>query len=241
MASVISLISNNVAPNRATIVATAGGCLITASIFLSKTNLEAKPSDKTMQSQSSKIPVDFMERIMQKPYISDTNRIPKTLRIMSIDIPEMRDAFDGDCQLDFSKIYPDEIAPAKKLGNENTAVRKIMQKSFVKSFVRCKNKKKIGVELLEASVSNLNPKNMRKTYQVGNLIKYNVDEGRDISDPSIKKKANKSNNEEEETSQVKKEREGPNVLTNEEDVDAPWNQYAWIEELQLRVSTLQHI
>eukprot|EP00546_Thalassionema_frauenfeldii_P004729 CAMPEP_0178922678 /NCGR_PEP_ID=MMETSP0786-20121207/16293_1 /TAXON_ID=186022 /ORGANISM="Thalassionema frauenfeldii, Strain CCMP 1798" /LENGTH=410 /DNA_ID=CAMNT_0020597081 /DNA_START=314 /DNA_END=1546 /DNA_ORIENTATION=+ len=152
---------------------------------------------------------------------------------MSIDIPEMRDAFDGDCQLDFSKIYPDEIAPAKKIGNENTAMRKIMQKSFVKSFVRCKNKKKIGVELLEASVSNLNPKNMRKTYQVGNLMKYNVDEGRDIP-ASIEEKANKSNNEDEETSQEKKER-GPNALTNEEEIDAPWNQYAWIEELQLRV------
>mmetsp|Transcript_25381 Transcript_25381/g.38339 ORF Transcript_25381/g.38339 Transcript_25381/m.38339 type:complete len:492 (+) Transcript_25381:55-1530(+) len=233
MIYVSSFICKNVNTKNAVIAATAGGCLVTASVFLSKTNLEEKLDHDTIQSPYSKIPIDFMERITQKPYISDTKRIPKTLRILSIDIPEMREAFDGDCWVDFSKIYPDEIAPAKKIGNDTPEVRKIMQKSFVKSLVRCRNKKKTGVELLEASVSNLNPRNMRRTYQGGSLMKYNIDEGHEQEDKL--KNVAETDDKGGDSSKALKLPEETNLSTDDDELDAPWNQYAWIEELQIRV------
>lgn len=101
--------------------------------------------------------------------------------------------------------------------------------------MRCRNKKKTGVELLEASVKDLNPRNMRRTYQVGNLIKYDVDEERDLPEKSTQKKVAETNNKNRDSSKASKGLEEGNVSMHETEIDAPWNQYAWIEELQLRV------
>ncbi len=176
----------------------------------------------------------------------------------------------------------------------------IMQKSLALCLVRCRNvqSKRIGVELLEASIYDLNPQNMRRAYQFGS---YRYDPGerytsknhladqgmggdmlqrrmsvnngmgnvererrriygkkKDGSDMIVTKNrsdATTSNNNSDENDDDKgyadvedyvkdgEEAQPTNVTektviaVEEDEVDAPWNQYAWIEEMQLRVSS----
>ena len=225
--------------------------------------------------------------------------VPRRIRIMAIDVPEFREVFDGECRVNLSRVYPDDIAPPKYLPRKNerdvkkddasaknnkTEVEKleIVQKSLARSLVRCRNKqsKRIGVELLEASVYDLNPNNMRRTYHFGS---YKYDPGKYGSKNSpggdmlqrrmsvttgwgrlnlrrrkvfVTKDENSNEKEDEdkgyadveESVQEGNMQEGGDmqeedsvtevtVLAEENDeVDAPWNQYAWIEEMQIRVS-----
>jgi hypothetical protein len=230
--------------------------------------------------------------------------VPRRIRILAIDVPEFREVFDGECRVNLSRVYPDDIAPPKYITRKNGMGQKrkakdqgatdknsqesieVIQKSFARSLVRCRNKqsKRIGVELLEASVYDLNPNNMRRTYHFGN---YKYDPGKyggDFNSPGgdmlqrrmsvneglgsklrirrrqvvVTKNEDNANHvlnddekgyadvEEEsvENANVQQESEGEDgsgkeitVLAGEEDeVDAPWNQYAWIEEMQMRVS-----
>jgi len=206
--------------------------------------------------------------------------------------------FDGECRVNLSRVYPDDVAPLKYIPRKrekhdvkddasNKTEKKelekieIVQKSLARSLVRCRNKqsKRIGVELLEASVYDLNPNNMRRTYQFGN---YKYDPGKygsskhspggdmlqrrmsvtqgwgsrlnirkrkvvvtkdEISSEKEDKEIEKGFADIEESVQdggIQEEdvvSEEVTVLAEEEDeVDAPWNQYAWIEEMQIRVS-----
>jgi hypothetical protein len=85
----------------------------------------------------------------------------------------------------------------------------------------------VGVELLEASVENLNPRKLRKTL-FGN-IEY---------DPGTKKQTGKvqSDKVNEQQSDEEVDREQVAMPSHEDELKAPWNQYAWSEELRLRVS-----
>jgi hypothetical protein len=232
--------------------------------------------------------------------------VPRRIRILAIDVPEFREVFDGECRVNLSRVYPDDIAPPQYVSrkdssssshqrkkNEGNATKtqesiEVVQKSLARSLVRCRNKqsKRIGVELLEASVYDLNPYNMRRTYHFGNY-KYDpgkygnsqnnpggdmlqrrmsVNEGlgsklrirrrqqvvvtkdeekpnrlqshekgyADVEEESIESgDAQEDNGEEDDEGNVRE----VTVLAGEEDeVDAPWNQYAWIEEMQIRVS-----
>jgi len=301
--------------------------------------------------------------------------VPRRIRIMAIDVPEFREVFDGECKVNLSRVYPDDIAPpkfiprrslmiqdrknnvhvaaldetsneskddnnvsssslsssssssssssppSKKKTNSNTTVIasnrrtkkeeqiEIMQKSLARCLVRCRNEqsKRIGVELLEASIYDLNPSNMRRTYQFGSYrydpgkymngggktrgggeavdnmlqrrmsVNENIGIGRRTyhrnrnlnrnnmvvtkneeqdDNANANANANDSNVEQEsstvEYADVEEEYENDDnseaadeeehnfmektVLAMEEDeVDAPWNQYAWIEEMQLRI------
>lgn len=236
--------------------------------------------------------------------------VPRRIRILAIDVPEFREVFDGECRVNLSRVYPDDIAPPKyiprkqkdriatddhrqvkqkKEKKENEEKIEIIQKSLARSLVRCRNKhsKRIGVEVLEASVYDLNPNNMRRTYQFGNFKydpgKYGTDENNDMiqrrmsvaqhlgtrfkvrkrkvvvtkdNDSSSAQKSNDGEEEEKGFADVEESvkdgdvqdedeesESGPKVseitvLAEEEDeVDAPWNQYAWIEEMQIRVSS----
>ena len=217
--------------------------------------------------------------------------VPRRIRILAIDVPEFREVFDGECRVNLSRVYPDDIAPAKyiprkiqekngdnkeKSSKEEMEKIEIVQKSLARSLVRCRNvhSKRIGVELLEASVYDLNPNNMRRTYNLG---KYKYDPGkygstRDSPGGSMLQRrmsvlpagsglnirrrgkavvtktevASESNNDEKGVADVEDQdvdvQEESNaetemtVLAEEEDeVDAPWHQSAWIEEMQLRV------
>jgi hypothetical protein len=116
---------------------------------------------------------------------------------------------------------------------------KIPQKALAKSIVHCsspQSQQHVGVELLEASISDLNPMKLRKKQSIGD---YSYDPGKYYS------QTEKNNNAEADTylevdedniekldpySESSLERE--TVL----EMEAPWNQYAWMEELRLRIN-----
>jgi len=208
--------------------------------------------------------------------------VPKRIRILAIDVPEFREVFDGECRVILSRIYPDDIAPPKYIPRKNSRITEdandkdkntkiddkmeIIQKSLARSLVRCRNvkSKRIGVELLEASVYDLNPHNMRRTYQLGS---YKYDPGKYGSmkkmpgdDMLQRQRTNNRMADESKTNESDENMETPGdvndvdqsaeiegrkkhnirrevtVLASDDDeVDAPWNQYAWIEEMELRI------
>jgi len=79
-----------------------------------------------------------------------------------------RDSSGGDCQ-----------------HKDNHDAAEIVQKSLARSLIKCRNRSngRVGVEILEASVSNLNPRNVRRTYQFGGYRydpgKYSEGKGKD--------------------------------------------------------------
>lgn len=249
--------------------------ILTAGVLV-RTSTSAQQQQQRGQTKASdnnsifQIEADLMDRIAQKPYLQaftsndeQPRGVPHRLRVLAIDVPEMRVAFDGECRINLSKIYADDIAPAKDLkstlispatagssdGKTSTDTKqqiafRVAQKSFAKSLIKCRKQKKIGVELLEASIADLNPYNMRKTHQFGSLINY--DPGKYTSRPLNQKDKppgggknadNKAENTDGVGTNSRKDPAEESVLATEEDeIDAPWNQYAWIEEMQIRIN-----
>lgn len=237
-------------PSASALLTVSGGLLTAATYVVHKTSLQQKQDnmDASASAPSFQIETDLMERIAQKPYLQAFTSndeyprgVPHRLRVLAIDVPEMRTAFDGECRINLSKIYADEIAPPKDVKDNKF---RVAQKSLAKSLIKCRKNKKIGVEMLEASVADLNPYNMRKTHQFGNLINY--DPGKYATRSKKPNKSNQQLQDEKTTSKNGATTERPSTLvdstdgsvlaTDDDEVDAPWNQYAWIEEMQLRVS-----
>eukprot|EP00980_Cylindrotheca_fusiformis_P014406 scaffold3840_cov129-Cylindrotheca_fusiformis.AAC.2 len=189
-----------------------------------------------------------MDKIQQKSYLETAkDGIPSTLRILAIDLPDLRKkAFKGECRLSHDKVFADDIAPAKvievpvrddglndKNGKKESKEKlRIAQKALVKSLIQCRgaqSQQKIGVEVLEASVADLNRFKLRKTHQVGS---FKYDPGKYYGS----KKGDRDSDEEiEEVDQAE-------ILLDtaayEDEIEAPWNQYSWIEEMRLRVSEI---
>lgn len=103
---------------------------------------------------------------------------------------------------------------------------------------------KLGVELLEASVADLNRYELRKTHQFGNF-KYDPGKYYDMSRvPTRNRPAAASSNEHEELDGAVDDEQVHDDITiasldianYEDEIEAPWNQYAWAEEMRLRVS-----
>jgi len=259
--------------------------------------------------------------------------VPRRIRILSIDVPELREVFDGECRVNLTRIYPDDIAPPKVIkrparyqddnddndsnktdgaqqpqqtstdtlddhttddsanteppkqepdtneqpkmnkkkkkttttsNNDEVEKLQVLQKSLARSLVRCRNaqSKRIGVELLEASVYDLNPHNMRRTYQLGsyrydpgNYRGTNKNAGGDdmlqrrmsvglVSEQQSSSVVKKSRNRRTRQMVVTREsgsgedmegKDGDILASDDDEMDAPWNQYAWIEEMQLRI------
>lgn len=215
----------------------------------SKTSLEQKHSQEQFR-----LNVDLMDRINNKPYlpVSQERTVPRRLRLLVIDVPEMRfEGINGECRVNPNKVFMDGIAPPKLVDDHV----KVEQKSLAQALVKCRSREslRIGVEMTEASVAALNPHNVRKTHQFGS---YRYDPGKYTTTTS----STSSDDEDEEiaeqieaddvatvddttTATVKEQppkmkKQKTILATDEDEYDAPWNQYAWIQELQLRVSTL---
>mmetsp|Transcript_10547 Transcript_10547/g.16210 ORF Transcript_10547/g.16210 Transcript_10547/m.16210 type:complete len:667 (+) Transcript_10547:232-2232(+) len=282
---------------------------------------EAEKSSNTSDNDHFRLEVHLMDKIAEKPYLiqrgslGDKRRqrpkgVPETLRIMAVDLPEMRhDAFKGHCRVDFQAVFHDGVAPPKLLQKQTTVQdvettsqphskfkkekdrhQKIVQKSLAEALLKCRTNEKsshVGIELLEVSIAELNPNNLRKTHSWGN---YSYDPGKfarketstqqreeptmadveddagimDIQDeegdndrdnvPS-KKEIKKVNDEEKKndddkqlptkkTSSIQIQKMNTNysksnnmvLATEDDEFHAPWNQYAWIEEISKRVS-----
>lgn len=203
------------------------------------------------------IEIDLLDKLASKPYVHYHNTsfkeeedathmprpkgIPKRIRILVVDVPEFRNIFtDGECRVNSSRVFVDNIAPAKKIkgGVE------ITQKTLATALVRCRKNERIGVELLEASVMGMNPLNLRRIYNFGG---YQYDPGKYSASTKTKTKEEEEGEESEQTKEINKQdkkglRDQKNKKNSKdkdvhpkEEIEAPWNQYAWIEEMHLRV------
>jgi hypothetical protein len=228
------------------------------------------PSRARLPHQQS----DFLSTTTSKS-VAATERplgVPSHLRILAIDLPQMRHkAFaQGDCRVAFDRVYPNGIAPPKRLergiipdhpdksnikqknpSKEKKKKKKLIlleveQKAWVKSMIRCFQKDlpdKVGVEMMEASFVDLNPQNLRTTRQVGS---YHYDPGKythqvnstSIDDHQQQPSSMTTNSSSTSGDQhvATPETEITVELQEKDELDAPWNQYAWFEEVKLRVS-----
>ena len=73
-----------------------------------------------------KVEVHLMDKIQQKSYLETAKEgIPSTLRILAIDLPELRtEAFAGECHLSHDKIFVDDIAPRKVIEESSSSPTK---------------------------------------------------------------------------------------------------------------------
>jgi hypothetical protein len=215
-----------------------------------------------------------MDKIADKPYLPVTKKrsVPRRLRLLAIDVPEMRsEGIDGECRVNLARTYVDGVAPPKRIGENHHHQQQVMQKSLARALVKCRHAQthRIGVEMIEASVSDLNPHNLRRTHQFGS---YKYDPGKWATTTTATatdrdNTASVPSNEDVDVSNAKEnhkldfvhDEDNDNVATEatprssgakedgqdggtvlacaEDEYDAPWNQYAWIQELQLRVSS----
>lgn len=190
-----------------------------------------------------------MDKIQQKSYLETAKEgIPSTLRILAIDLPALRkNAFVGECRLAHDKIFVDDVAQAKGIEVETrdeakkakdgkkapTEKLRITQKALVKSLVQCRSEKsqqKVGVEIMEASVADLNRFRLRKTHQVGS---FKYDPGKYFGEKTDDLNPKDADDEMEEVDQAEFLLD---LSSYEDEIEAPWNQYSWIEEMRLRVS-----
>lgn len=222
--------------------------------FVSSTLNRKSPTWKDLNSGINSVG-NYNDYSTEKMLFERPKGVPLSIRIISIDVPRLRNSFDGECSVNFSQVFPDGIARSKRPLQvpdelENSVNEKvtntikvnkpnpleITQKSLARSLIRCRNinSKNIGIEVLELSIHNLNPHNIRKTYQLGS---YRYDPGkysRKKLETSLLKKNSFNNfdNKIETEGEVKK-----SVKVNVKDeTDAPWNQYAWMEEMFLRIN-----
>jgi hypothetical protein len=217
-------------------------------------NEENSQSDAESDTQknrlsSFRVETDFFEKLRQKPYVADPNEIPTTLRILTVDLPDLRHRGfrHGDCRLATHKVYPDGVAPpvqssrissrvtqsasADKHANKSSSEAhrnesytiEIEQKAWVKSFVECfhKDSDKIGVEIMEASVNQLNPRNLHREHPVTTLGSYLTSRKEDT--------AAVSGNPQRRHASIPQ-------TSLEDELDAPWNQHAWKSEMVRRIS-----
>ena len=127
-----------------------------------------------------------------------------------------------------------------KLDKKGFDALKIAQKSLARSIVHCsspQSQQHVGVELLEMSVSNLNRLKVRKKQSFGSFTydpaKYygsatSTNDNGNGTD-------NHNSNDEDAIDEVD---EGQLPIDKEklDEIEAPWNQYAWMEELRLRIN-----
>lgn len=167
--------------------------------------------------------------------------IPATLRLLTVDLPDVRHGFSGGpCGVATDRVFPDGIAPPRRTSfvppppgsgssrsttthpeptGTPTKVQSpsipltVEQKAWVTSVYECVNPGtgRVAVQVMEANTASFNINNVRKTKRIGNF-EY---------DPTAY---------------------GPQrfattlVTTPSDELQAPWNQYAWKEEVRLRVS-----
>ena len=90
----------------------------------------------------------------------------------------------------------------------------------------------MGVELLEASVENLNPHKLRKT--LFGTIEYDSGKYCGVTKRQSGKVQSDKVNEQHSDEEI--DQEQVEMPSHQDELKAPWNQYAWSEELGLRVS-----
>lgn len=209
-----------------------------------------------------RLPVDLSDRLARKPYLqwpgSDRSPgIPETIRLLTIDLPSLRDGgISKPCHLALHRQFADGVALPMRISysaaqqeersvdkgeticdsqpkNKSKHMRRkadtsleVEQKALVRALYQCgKDDGHVGVEIMEASVFELNPLNLRRMHSFG-ALQYLA---------TSRRSSNGSNNDTP-YSQSGSEIRAPMEVRNVDELTAPWNQLAWAEELALRIS-----
>jgi hypothetical protein len=183
--------------------------------------------------------------------------VPPSLRLLTVDLPEVVQlgVKGGDgCHLAADRVYPDGIAPSKRVSTDGSSksghkgnirnVLSVEQKAWVTALFECSTASSqgsvSGIQVLQASTAALNPNGLRHNLQVGS---YQYDPGKYFArNPKTAKgkdhqpddSATTGQNHQPTKEQLLRETSHESPLWSE--MDAPWHQYAWLEELQLRIS-----
>ncbi|KAL7571850.1 hypothetical protein ACA910_002926 [Epithemia clementina (nom. ined.)] len=127
----------------------------------------------------------------------------------------------------------------------------VEQKAWVQAMYQCVNAStdKVGLEILDASTAHFNPYNLRRSHEYGRYLfetqkdsneNENHDDAKKASSKPTDKQSTKGNKAK--TNQkMAKDQDNNHVDDSDFDPDnlvleAPWYQYAWKEELLLRIS-----
>ena len=209
-------------------------------------------------------------------HVARPKGVPSRLRILTIDVPQCKNAITGVCRRPskifagvVDPIFVDGVARSKRVDRtllnetqtreERRELRRpIEQKSLAKMLYYCYGRQSnsttknqdldpvVGVEILEASIMNLNPNNIRRTYTSKSVRydpgKYDVDDN-DDDEVVLQRHETDSGiaDVEEVTEDIDEENEvtlKDNSKDKEDTRTAPWNQYAWLEEIHLRIHGL---
>lgn len=183
--------------------------------------------------------------------------VPDHLRLLTIDLPEVVQrgiAPEQSCEIVRQRIFADGTAPPAKVQiqsvtsdnskdnygamrnnygakrnnkhskpfvEQHTIEVEVVQKAWVQALHQCinRNTNKVGIQVMEASTANLNPYNIRRAHNFENLT---YDPGRYEFDSATTNTTL--------TDTLPPQQQETLLL------DAPWHQYAWKEELVLRIS-----
>ena len=213
--------------------------------------------------------------------------VPSRLRVLTVDVPEFKQqAFDHSIRCEVPSAifhsdntkplkYADGIAPPKSMNKtlghnerQRSSKEPIVQKSLAKQLYYCYDSSQynphhgedqpvIGVEVLEASVKDLNPNNIRRTYTSSRWKKTSYDRGKYTDTGIYDDDSGVADADEAEVEEETLEQNTEHILATDErrqsndnefeekDIDdpdyerfAPWNQYAWLDEVHLRINGL---
>ena len=118
----LSTAATSTAGMAATAAVATAGVAIVSWYHSNSSSLRSSQSEALGSSSVSEVPfqieVHLLDKIKNKSYLQNAkNNIPSTLRILAVDLPEMRSsAFkNGICRLSHDKIFVDDIAPPKSV------------------------------------------------------------------------------------------------------------------------------
>jgi hypothetical protein len=104
-----------------------------------------------------RVEVHLMDKIQQKSYLHTAkDGIPSTLRILAIDLPELRkNAFSGDCRLSHNHVFVDDVAPSKLIavGEKDDSTKKEKQQPSLKIAQKALIKVSYTISFLQESES----------------------------------------------------------------------------------------
>ncbi|EJK62109.1 hypothetical protein THAOC_17293, partial [Thalassiosira oceanica] len=176
--------------------------------------------------------------------------VPSRLRLLAIDVPELKGQAFSDVTVckppseifkTTDPTFSDGVAKSKKMDTSLLDRKIAVQKSLARQSPKRSATPRIGVEILEASVASLNPSNIRRTYtslsgrksrMYDRAVKFDSSLSRDdegLADADEVEEQSKD------FDQIQAAEEHDLIRDKNYERDAPWNQYAWLEEMSLRI------
>jgi hypothetical protein len=242
---------------------TAIATAVTVATYGRATQLEEEIVAKEKKDkQEYQLAVNFMDKLADKVYLQTEKnerpeRIPTTLRLLTIDVPlhsssnnnnNNKNLFkDGVCRVATDHVYPDGVVPDKqvrvpivseetkgfRITGKNNAQHldlEIEQKVLVQSMFQCYHDGKVGIQVQEASIRNLNPRNLKRNHPMVRSLRNSLTSSSGHNLTAGTNRTHRLGKHERE------EEDDHEATTVYDELEAPWHQHAWISELQLRIS-----